>query len=169
MHAKPNHRIVIISVCFSSTWWSVMMIIRKASDISTKNYIEPTFTSLQFSKKHFHKNNNTLHYERHCTRLHSFTIDSPQNYLRRMMKCGIHLYIHYAQTILEPRHKNNANIYCSSFEQKLLYYKLVNKSRLQLMFTRIINIVTCSFERTSRFLSINPLQKKTKKRQESNK
>jgi len=37
-------------------------------------------------------------YERQCTRLLSSTIDSPPNYFLRMMKNGIHSYIHYAQT-----------------------------------------------------------------------
>jgi len=50
--------------------------------------------------------NNLLQYERQCTRLLSSMIDSPQNYLKRMTKYGIDLYICYSQAIINlPRKK----------------------------------------------------------------
>jgi len=102
--------------------------------------------------KHFFKSS-SLQYKRQCTRHHYSALNSTQNYyLLRMLKCQIRSCIYYAQARLELSRKvvitSQKTMPISSSSSKN-YYKLVNKKNsLQLMITRIINVVTHRFERT---------------------
>jgi len=80
------------SISFSSTWWRIMMIIRKASIIiSTRSCVAQTFTSLQINKAHSREKQFTPTLQAvHTTPFLYLTIDSPQTMYKRMMKCGIH-------------------------------------------------------------------------------
>ena len=115
---ERSHR----SISFTSVWWKVMMIIRKASMIiSTRNYEEQTFPSLHINKT-LPQSNSLLQYERQYARLLSLLYDLSTSELLtkndEMRNPLVYiLYVCYAETILEmwrkvisSRYKHNVNI-----------------------------------------------------------
>jgi len=89
------------SISFTSIWWQVMIIIRKASMIiSTRNYVEQTIPSLHINKT-LPQNNSLPQYERQYAHLLSLLYDlSTSELLTKNDECGIHSYIYYMYATL---------------------------------------------------------------------